>query len=79
MAFQEFLTHKGEMNMRMYENDTAQYTTEALVSMGTIEITDLPIVIQLVLLGFDYAEIDSKYYFIKTPKLEQVLTLIVNN
>ena len=63
--------------MRMYENDTAQYTTEALVNMGTIEITDLPIVTQLVLLGFDYTEFDGKYYFIKTPKLEQVLTLIV--
>lgn len=62
--------------MRMYENDTAQYTTEALVSMGTIEITDLPIVTQLVLLGFDYTEFNGKYYFIKTPKLEQVLTLI---
>lgn len=62
--------------MRMYEDDTAQYTTEALVSMGTIEITDLPIVTQLVLLGFDYTEFNGKYYFIKTPKLKQVLTLI---
>lgn len=72
-------SNKGEMNMRMYENDTAQYTTEALVNMGVAEITDLPIVTQLVLLGFDYTEFDGNYYFIKTPKLEQVLTLIVNS
>ena len=62
--------------MRIYELESAKYSTEELANFDLYYCEDCRIMHELQEYGFNYSVINGEVVFIATPKLKAVLTML---